>query len=103
MKITDIAEDRPKTARDRIKFVAGIVVTSSVSKVIVSLAHQNVTTATNVQTAQLYIGAYVLGSMVASSASEYVDGKIDRLADAIAKLKKDADAIDQIKQNPPTS
>lgn len=76
-----------KITRDHVKTVANFIVARSVSAVIVTIAHQNITPVTRLQTAELYIGAYVLGSMVAGHAQDHTEKKIDEVADAIEKVK----------------
>lgn len=77
----------PNIKIENVKLVANMVVARSVSGVIVTMVHQNTTTHSKGQTAQLYIGAYVLGAMVADRASTYVENQIDAAADQIAKFK----------------
>lgn len=77
----------PKITRDHVKSVTGFIVARSVSAVIVTIAHQNATPANKLQVAELYIGAYVLGSMVAGHARTHTDQKIDDVADALAEVK----------------
>lgn len=76
-----------KITRDRVKTVANFVVARSVSSVIVTIAHQNITTHNKLQVAELYIGAYVLGSMVAGQAQKHTEEQIDKAADMIEKVK----------------
>lgn len=77
-----------KITRDQVKTVANFVVARSVSAVIVNLAHQNITPANKLQIAELYIGAYALGSMVASAAQDHTEKQIDHAADAIDQIKQ---------------
>jgi len=74
--------------REHVKTVANVIVARSVSVVIVTATHQNVTTFTKLQSAELYVGAFVLGSMVASAAQEHTSKKIDEAAAFIAKFKQ---------------
>lgn len=76
-----------KITRDHVKTVARFIVARSVSGVIVTIAHQNITTETKLQTAELYVGAYVLGSMVADAAKDHTDKKIDDVAELVDKIK----------------
>lgn len=82
----------PKITRDHVKTVANFIVGRSVSAVIVTLAHQNATPVTRLQTAELYIGAYVLGSMVASAAQDHTEKKIDEIAVLVDTVKKNRTA-----------
>lgn len=56
--------------------VVTFIVGGAVSATAVSLIHQNTTTYNKRQTAQLYIGAYVIGAMIADKAEEYVAAKV---------------------------
>lgn len=76
-----------KPTRAQVKTVANFIVARSVSAVVVTIAHQNVTPANRLQLAELYIGAYVLGSMAANAAQEHTEKQIDSLAEAIEKVK----------------
>lgn len=76
-----------KITRDHVKTVANFVVARSVSSVIVSIAHQNVTPENRLQNVELFIGAYALGSMVASAAQDHTEKRIDQAADAIDQIK----------------
>lgn len=80
----------PKITRDHVKTVTNFIVARSVSAVIVTIAHQNVTPASKLQVAELYIGAYVLGSMVAGHAQDHTEKKIDELAAVIDQVKASA-------------
>lgn len=73
--------------RDHVKTVANFVVARSVSAVVVTVLHQNVTPANRLQIAELYVGAYVLGSMVAGHAQDHTEKKIDEIAESIDKIK----------------
>lgn len=92
-----IEENLPKTTRDRVKFVANLVVGTSVSQVIKAIVRQNFTPANNLQVVELYVAAYTLGSLVAKRAEAHTDERIDKAADFLMKLKRDAETIDQIK------
>lgn len=76
-----IAEDTnpitamPSPSRIASKIVANIAA-GAVSATVVSLIHQNTTTYNKRQTVQLYVGAYVVGAMVADKAEEYVTAKV---------------------------
>jgi hypothetical protein len=78
----------PTITRDNVKTVVNFVVARSVSGVIVTALHQNVTTETRMQNLQLYIGAYVVGSMVADRAQDHVEKTIDQIATAIETVKQ---------------
>lgn len=59
-----------------IRGIAKFVVTRSVSGVIVTALHNNNPIISRSQEIQVYIGAYVVGAMVADKAVDYVDQKI---------------------------
>ena len=61
------------------KEIASFVVGHSVSAVIVTNIHQNTIPITTRQKVQLYIGAFVVGAMVAEKAHAYTDQKIDEI------------------------
>lgn len=65
----------PKKSRLATKLVANLAA-GAVSSVVVSIIHQNTTTYTNTQKVKLYVGAYVIGAMVADKASDYVEAKV---------------------------
>lgn len=71
-------EERLPFVRTASKFVVG----KSVSGVIVTIVHQNTETFTKSQKIQLYVGAYVIGAMVADAAEDYIDKRIDDVLDA---------------------
>lgn len=75
---------------NKIKIAKGIaraVVKYSVSGVVVTAIHNITPTYDKKQKAQLYIGAYVVGSMVADKAEEHIDSQIDALVEAIETIK----------------
>jgi hypothetical protein len=76
-----------KITRDHVKTAANFIVARSVSAVVVTIAHQNIKTESKLQNAELYVGAYVLGSMAADRAQEHIEKKIDAIADGIEKAK----------------
>jgi hypothetical protein len=77
----------PPTPNKIAKSIVRRAATYTVSGVIVSLIHQNTTTYNTRQKVQLYVGAYILGAMVADKAADYVieqyndtiDGVVDWL------------------------
>jgi len=77
-----------KITRNHVKTVANFVVARSVSSVVVTIAHQNIATANKLQVAELYIGAYALGSMCAKAAQDHTEKQIDAVAEAIDKIKQ---------------
>ena len=68
-----------KIATKAVTFIVG----GAVSATAVSLIHQNTTTYTKRQTAQLYIGAYVIGAMIADKAEEWAAAKVTPTFEAL--------------------
>jgi hypothetical protein len=64
------------------KSITKFVVGKSVSGVVVTLIHNNTTTYSKSQTAQLYVGAYVMGAMVADQADNWITTQFDEMAEA---------------------
>lgn len=62
-----------KNAKTIVKFVAG----RSVSVTVATIVHQNVTTETKAQKAQVAVGAYVVSEMVAAKTRDYVGDRFD--------------------------
>jgi hypothetical protein len=78
-----IETTRTSTAKNIVKFVVG----RSVSGVVVTVLHNNCPVEGKAQKAQLYIGAYVVGSMVADAAVDHVITEIDRIRGLVRELK----------------
>lgn len=77
----------PRT-RDGIKTITRVLVARATSFTIVALIRQNVETNDKaLQDAGLLVGSYVIGEMVADATHEYVNQKIDEIADALDALK----------------
>lgn len=91
-----IEEDRPKTPRDRVKFVANAVVGISVTTVVKGIIRKNFVPKSNLQSAELMVAAYVMGGMLAKSAEMYTDDRIDKVAEFFGKIKKDVETLDTI-------
>ncbi len=77
-----------KTKIEMTKTIAKLVVGTSVSSVIVTIIHQNTETFKPSQKAQLYIGAYVIGAMVAKQAGTWTDEKVDQIVVLIDSIKE---------------
>lgn len=75
------------------KSIARLVATRAVSGVVVTLAHQNLDTTdfTRLQKAGVYVGAYLIGSMVADAAADHVSDKIDMIAKVVREIKNGSD------------
>jgi hypothetical protein len=71
------------------KAVARFVVGKCVSGVIVTVVHNNCPTFSKSQKVQLYVGAFVVGAMVADAARDYTDKQIDSIVEFVDNLKKD--------------
>lgn len=69
------------------KTITKFVVARCVSGVVVTLLHNNVQTHTKGQKAQLYVGAFVVGAMVADKAEDWTNTQIDEIADVVRKIK----------------
>lgn len=72
------------------KTLAHIVAVRASSGVVVTLVHQNLDTTdfTRLQKASVYVGAYLIGSMVADAAAEHLTKKFDMIVEAVAETKK---------------
>lgn len=68
------------TPNDFAKKLVSRATAYTVSGVVVTLIHQNTTVASTRNKVQLYVGAYILGAMVADKAAAYV---IDEYGEAI--------------------
>jgi mannitol-specific phosphotransferase system IIBC component len=68
-------------------FVASMSVGAVVSNVIVATTPKNLTTINRIAVG---IGGFVLSSMVADAASEYVKNQIDEISNEFKKAKEDA-------------
>lgn len=79
-----------------VRSIAQIIVTGSVSSVVSVAIKNNVTPESKLQKTQLYVGAWVLGSMVASAAGDYIDTKIDKIADAWDEFKNPDESTPEI-------
>lgn len=73
-----------------VKMVARFIVGRSVSAVIVTLVHQNVATTSRFQKLQLYIGAYVIGSMVSDQARIKTNHAVDKSLSFWTEVKENA-------------
>lgn len=73
------------------KRVAQFIAKRSVSATMVTLVHQNTKTFNNAQKAQLYIGAYLVGSKVADVCWDEASKKFDDAVQFIKTLKADYD------------
>lgn len=70
-------ESRIKMTKKVVRFVA----VRTVSGTVVTLVHQNVETFSKSQKASLYVGAYLVASMVADKAWDHLEAEIDEVID----------------------
>lgn len=70
-------ESRIKMTKKVVRFVA----VRTVSGTVVTLVHQNVETFSKSQKASLYVGAYLVASMVADKAWDHLEAEIDEIID----------------------
>ena len=70
------------------KKIARAVVGCSVSAVIVTGINQNVTVEKKRNKIAIYIGAYVMGAMVAKKAETWTDEKMDSVIEALHRLSE---------------
>jgi hypothetical protein len=80
-----------RITRDRVKSVSRFIVARATSIMVVTVINQNVEPENRLQDASVFIGAHVLGEIVADATHGYVDKQIDELADLAASLKKKSD------------
>jgi hypothetical protein len=76
----------PRT-RDGIKTIARFIVARSTSFTVMAIIRQNVETDNSLQDASVFVGAYVIGDLVADATKPYVDNQIDEIAEAIDAFK----------------
>jgi hypothetical protein len=76
-----------RITRDGVKTVSRFIVARATSITVVTLINQNVDPETRMQEAGVFIGAHVLGEMVADSTKPYVDRQIDEIADAFTNMQ----------------
>jgi hypothetical protein len=84
----------PRT-RDGIKTIVRFIVARSTSFTVMAIIRQNVEAENGLQDAGVFVGAYVIGDMVADATKPYVDRQIDEFAealDAIKAMKAEIDA-----------
>lgn len=82
----------PRT-REGIKTISRFVVARLTSVCVVTVINQNTDPETPLETAGVFVGAHVIGEMVADATKPFVDRQIDEIADAIADAKQSADTI----------
>lgn len=75
------------TKLDTTKAITRLVVGRCVSGIVYTMCRNNVTAETKTKKVLIFVGAQVLGNMVAESASDYTDRKIDELAERWEKIK----------------
>jgi hypothetical protein len=80
----------PRT-REGIKTIVRFIVGRATSATIVTIVHSNTDPENAYQTASVFIGAHVLGEMVADATAPFVDKQIDEIADAIAEARGQAE------------
>lgn len=83
-------EEAPATPRDHVKFVANMVIGSSVGSVIKTLIRQNMVPKNNLQKVELFIASLALGGLVAKQTTASTDQAIDKYADMFLKAKQKA-------------
>jgi hypothetical protein len=76
-----------KITRDHVKSITGAIVGTSVTSVVKTIIKSNYAPTNKLQSAELFVTCFALGGMVASKASEHVNGKVDAIADGIAKAQ----------------
>lgn len=76
-------------ARAHVKSAVHFVVARCVSATIVTLVRQNTDAESNLQQVELFIGAHVIGELVASKTRERTDELVDRIAEGIAEGKSE--------------
>lgn len=74
--------------REGIKSVVRFIVARATSICVVTVIHQNVEPENGLQTASVFIGAHVLGEMVADATAPFVNRQIDELADMFSEAKE---------------
>jgi hypothetical protein len=79
----------PRT-REGIKTIVRFVVARATSATIVTIVHSNTDPENAYQTASVFVGAHVLGEMVADATGPFVDKQIDEIAEAIAEARGEA-------------
>jgi hypothetical protein len=89
MKIKLPTMPDPRT-REGVKKIARFVVARATSYTVVKIIDQNVETDNRLQDAGVYIGAHVIGEMVADRTEELVNRKVDHYADQFAEAKEKA-------------
>jgi transketolase len=77
----------PRT-RDGIKTITRFIVARATSFTVMAIIRQNVETDNSLQDASVFVGAYVIGDMVADATKPYVNAQIDEIAEAIAAIKE---------------
>jgi hypothetical protein len=68
------------------KKVIRLIVTTSVSGTIVTMIHAGTPTSSKLQKAKLYIGAIVVGQLVADKAGDWTDAQIEAIVKAYKEL-----------------
>jgi hypothetical protein len=76
-----------KISRDHVKAVASFAATMSVNVVVRTAIVQNIAPKNRLQSVELFIGAYTLGSLLAKPVQDHVASKIDETADKIDQIK----------------
>lgn len=76
----------PRT-REGVKTILRFIVARATSFTIVAIIHNNTDPDNPLETAGVFIGAHVLGEMVADATGPYIDSQVDEYAEAIAAIK----------------
>ncbi len=74
-----------------VKTVVNIIAGAGVSKIVNDIITNNTITGTTADTAKVWVGSVVLGSMVAERVSDHVNAKIDETANHFADRKEQKD------------
>lgn len=87
--VTPVSNNKLVIARRIARFVA----VRSVSGVVVTAVHQNVAVEGKLAKIQLYVGTFLLGSMVADKVWDHTEKQIDEIVEAVQEARKAKDDI----------
>lgn len=82
--------------RSAIKLVSNLVVTTSVGKVVKQVIAANVEPETAIETAQVWIGTFAIGGMVAERCWNRTEPNVDKVIDFIDKWQEERNNPDHI-------
>jgi hypothetical protein len=77
----------PRT-RAGVKTISRFLVARATSVTVGALITQNMDPETRLQALSLFVGSHAIGEIVADKTHEYVDKKVDMVADMLAEAKK---------------